>query len=179
MRSLPWLALLFCVGGIGCRHKAPPYQIPQGALVPVELEAPLPGEDSAEIATLPLPDLGPLPTTPPAPPVQRRRPTTPREETQPAAPVPAEAAPADLAIGSLSTGSDATPQIQQQAQEMISSIVKRISTLSSRTANTQRRELDKVRNFVKQAQQALNTGDTDGAKNLATKARLLMDDLEK
>jgi hypothetical protein len=32
---------------------------------------------------------------------------------------------------------------------------------------------------VEQAQQALTSGDSDGAINLATKARVLMDDLEK
>jgi hypothetical protein len=36
-----------------------------------------------------------------------------------------------------------------------------------------------VRHFLDQAQQALNSGDADGAMNLATKAKLLMDDLEK
>jgi hypothetical protein len=36
-----------------------------------------------------------------------------------------------------------------------------------------------VRNFLEQAQQALNSGDADGATNLATKARLLMDEVEK
>jgi hypothetical protein len=176
-RSLPVLALILCAGAVGCRHKAPPYAIPLGALVPVELAEPPADEDQASIETLPLPDLDPIPSTPPVPPVQRRRPAASKEEAQPVA--PADTAPAELAIGSLSTGIGVTPQIQQQAQEMISSLVRRITLLSSRMAEQRRVELDRVRNFLKQAQQALNTGDTDGAKNLATKARLLMDDLEK
>jgi hypothetical protein len=172
------LALLFCATAIGCRHRVPAYTMPLGAQVPVELEEPAPDDEAATIATLPLPDLEPYLTTPPVPPAPRRRPASPKEEAQPPAQAPGEV-PADLAIGNLSTGSDVTPQIQQQAQDMISSIFKRIATLSSRTANAQRRELDKVRNFLKQAQQALDTGDMDGAKNLATKARLLMDDLQQ
>jgi phage shock protein A len=34
-----------------------------------------------------------------------------------------------------------------------------------------------VRNFQKQAQQALKAGDPEGAKMLATKGKLLLDDL--
>lgn len=179
VRCLRALALLLCAGTVGCRHRMQTFIIPRGAQAPVALEEPTSDVDQMTIATLPLPDLGPFPTTPPAPPVQRRRPAAPREETQPPATAPAEAAPAELAIGSLSTGVDATPQIQQQAQAMISSILRRIAALSSRTAEAQRRDVNNVRNFLKQAQQALNTGDIDGAKNLATKAGVLMDDLEK
>jgi hypothetical protein len=178
MRCLGVLALLVCVGATGCRHKVQAYTIPLGAQVPVLLED-SPPIDEGTIATLPLPDLGPLPETTPTVPVPRKRPATPREETQPTTAAPADAAPAELAIGNLSTGSDATPQIQQEAQAMISSILRQIAALSSRTADAQRRDLNKVRNFVKQAQQALNTGDMDGAKNLAVKAGVLMDELQK
>ncbi len=38
--------------------------------------------------------------------------------------------------------------------------------------------MSNVRNFQKQAQQALKTGDAEGAKTLATKGKLLLDDLE-
>jgi hypothetical protein len=79
----------------------------------------------------------------------------------------------------LSNGDEATAQTQQQAQEMIASILKRIAALPSKTANAQKREISKIRHFLDQAQQALNSGDAEGANNLATKARLLMDDLEK
>jgi hypothetical protein len=175
--AMPMLALLVCAAG--CRHRVPQFKIPVGALVPVELEIPSGDAGGGIIATLPLPDLEPFPSTPPAPPVQRRRPAAPREDTQPPAQPAMDAAPAQLAIGNLSTGTDATPQIQQQAEAMISSVFKRIEALSSRTAGSQRRELDRVRNFLKQAQQALNTGDIDGAKNLAVKAGLLVGGLEK
>jgi hypothetical protein len=175
--AMPMLALLACA--TGCRHKVAPFRIPVGALVPVQLEIPSGGFDEGIIATLPLPDLGPFPSMPPAPPVQRRRPAAPKEEPQPLAQPGADVAPAELAIGNLSTGTDTTPQIQQRAQEMISSVFKRMQALSSRTAGAQRRELDRVRNFLKQAQQALDTGDIDGAKNLAVKAGLLVDGIEK
>ena len=62
---------------------------------------------------------------------------------------------------------------------MISSILRRIAALTAKTADAEKRQIRQVRHFLDQAQQALRTGDTEGAKNLATKARLLMDDLEK
>jgi hypothetical protein len=91
----------------------------------------------------------------------------------------AEAGPAELAIGSLSTGGDVTPEVQQQAQEMIASLLKRIAGLPAKTAEAQRRQIRQVRHFLDQAQQALSSGDAEGARNLATKARQLMDDLQK
>ncbi len=36
-----------------------------------------------------------------------------------------------------------------------------------------------IRTYLKQAQQALGTGDMDGAHTLATKAKLLLDELTK
>ncbi|HEV2645438.1 MAG TPA: hypothetical protein VGU46_03645 [Acidobacteriaceae bacterium] len=103
----------------------------------------------------------------------------PKEEPAPPTPAVEETVPADLAIGSLSTGVNAAPQVQQQARDMIASISRRIGALSVRTAESQKRGVRQVRHFLDQAQQAINTGDTEGAKNLVTKASLLMDDLEK
>ena len=83
------------------------------------------------------------------------------------------------AIGTLSTGGDAAPQSQQQAQDLIASILKRIAALPAKIANPRSSRFSQIRNFIDQAQKALNSGDAEGAKNLATKAKLLMDDLEK
>lgn len=171
------LALILVAGLAGCRHKPPAFVIPMGAQAPVDLlEIPLP-EPPPVIAEVPEPEPTPFPEIPPTLPIPRRRPT-PAPKDEPSTPA-TEAAPAELAIGSLSTGGDLAPQIQQQAQDMISSILKRIAALSAKTADAQKRQIRQVRHFLDQAQQALNSGDTEGAKNLATKARQLMDDLEK
>jgi hypothetical protein len=163
-------------GLAGCRHKVSAFPFPRGAQAPVALEEPADSDPPEMIADIPVPELPPI--SPPAPtPVPRRRPTpAPKEETPAQA---TESAPVELAIGTLSSGGDLAPQIQQQAQDMISSILKRISALSSKTADADKRQIRQVRHFLDQAQQALRTGDTEGAKNLATKARQLMDDLEK
>jgi hypothetical protein len=172
------LALLLAAGLAGCRHKAPAFVIPSGALAPVDLE-PLPQPDPPPmVATLPVPELPPLSEAPVATPIPRRRPATTPKEEQPSTQV-AENAPAELAIGTLSTGGGLAPAIQQQAQDMITSILKRIAALPAKVADAEKRQIRQVRHFLDQAQQALSSGDTEGAKNLATKAGLLMDDLEK
>ena len=51
--------------------------------------------------------------------------------------------------------------------------IKRPLSTDEKTTATQ------IRNYLKQAQQALDNGDTDGAHSLATKAKLLLDELTK
>jgi hypothetical protein len=177
----PAVSLVFLALGLaGCHHKRLAFVIPSGAKVPVELETIPPPDPPPTIASLLPPELPSLPPPPPpAPPAPRRRPT-PKEETQPSAPVTGVPETAALAaIGSLSTGGDAAPQSQQEAQDLITSILKRIAALSAKTADAQKKEVRQIQNFIDQAQKALTSGDAEGAKNLATKAKLLMDDLEK
>ncbi len=54
-----------------------------------------------------------------------------------------------------------------------------MNALPAQKAEEQKAQVSKVKNFLKDAQEALNTGDAEGAKTLATKAKLLLDDLEK
>jgi hypothetical protein len=172
------LSALF-VGGLGgCRRRALRPVLPLGSLAPIELEAATDPDSLPLIESVPLPELGPLPPPPPAKPVPKKTPAT-KEEAQP--PVQAAAAPesAALAIGVLSIGGDAVPQSQQTARDLIAAITKRIAALPSKIADARKDQVRQVRHFLDQAQQALNSGDAEGAMNLATKAKLLMDDLEK
>jgi hypothetical protein len=171
------LSLGMALGLAGCRHKAKPVALPQTARAPIELET-IPGPQPPPlIATVPGPEPAPLPTPPP--PARRRRRATPAPA--PATPVQVASAPepAAVAIGSLSTGGDVTQQSQQQARDLIASIVKRIAALPGTLADAQKGAIRQVKQFLTQAQQALDSGDAEGAKNLATKAKLLMDDVEK
>jgi hypothetical protein len=171
------LGLLLATGLAGCRHKAIRFVIPQGAQVPIELQETTPPDSSPEIATLPPPELPISPAEPPKPPPRRRPVPTPKEDTQPPTQV-ADAASVAVAIGTLSTD-DAKPEVQQQTQELITSIRKRIAALPSKTAAGQKKQLGQVSHFLDEAQKALNSGDAEAAQNLAIKGRLLMDDLEK
>ena len=84
----------------------------------------------------------------------------------------------ESSIGALSAGGDATPKTQQDASELIVSCGQRLHD-SSQNTKEQRASLRKVEYFIKQAKQALGTGDAEGAMTLATKAKLLLDDLSK
>jgi hypothetical protein len=92
------------------------------------------------------------------------------------APVPS---PEETAIGALTAGGETNPQTKQEAADLIASIEKRLNALPAQKADEQKAQVSKVRNFWKDAQEALKTGDAEGAKTLATKAKLLLDDLEK
>jgi hypothetical protein len=87
--------------------------------------------------------------------------------------------PEETAIGALTAGGEASPQTKQEAAELIGSSEKRLNALSAQKAEEQKAQISKVRNFLKDAQDALKSGDAEGAKTLATKAKLLLDDLEK
>ena len=172
------LSALF-VGGLGgCHRRALRPVLPLASLAPIELEAAIDPDSLPMIEAVPPPELGPLPPPPPAKQVPKKTPAT-KEEAQP--PVQAAAAPesAALAIGVLSIGGDAAPQGQQTARDLIAAITKRIAALPSKIADARKNQVRQVKHFLDQAQQALNSGDADGAMNLATKAKLLMDDLEK
>jgi hypothetical protein len=61
----------------------------------------------------------------------------------------------------------------------IGAVEKRIGELPSATADREQKQVAKVRQFLKEASDALKGGDVEGAGILATKADLLMDDLSK
>jgi hypothetical protein len=182
LRRVSLLAVVFVGALAGCHHRAPGFSLAQLVLLPVELETSPAPESLPEIETLPEPEPPPLsPVSPPKVVARRRTATTPaaKDEGQPPAQVASEAEPAALAIGALTTGGDDAPQSQQEAQDLIASILKRIAALPAKTAAAQRRQIAQVRHFLDNAQKALDSGDAEGANNLATKAKLLMDELEK
>jgi hypothetical protein len=61
----------------------------------------------------------------------------------------------------------------------IAAVEKRIGDLPGGTIEREQKQITKVRQFLKEASDALKGGDVDGARILATKADLLMDDLTK
>jgi hypothetical protein len=131
----------------------------------------------------------PAPETPKAAEVQ---PTTPSPTKKPAAkkaapatvkPAPAAntgRAPETASIGELSAGnSPDNSKLRAQTAALIADIEKRIKALPASTLKQKQSALTKVQLFLKQAKDALNSGDPEGANNLATKSKLLLDDLLK
>ncbi len=186
--TLPALALVFALSGCAMHRKVQPFALPpftpvELAQVPGPAEVPMvEGDDDED-------DLPPVPVAEGAaePKRQRRKPApvkavvpTPPPETPPVqvaeAVTPAESA---SVIGEFTPGGDQDPKVQKEATDLIAANEKRLNSLSPEVARGQATLVSNVRNFQKQAQQALKAGDAAGAKTLATKGKLLLDDLEK
>lgn len=193
-----WQRLLLaaiCLGAAGCRHKVARPVLPPLATAPVPLDKTPEASTPAQVPSVPLQPV-PLPTVRAA----TKKAKKPKKKAVVAA-APALAPPAvapsvpvsptttttttgagtpsdSRAIGALSAGGDSRPETHQKAAELLASIDKRVSSLPSDTADKEKLQILRVRNFVHDAQVALHTGDADGALTLATKAKLLLDDLE-
>jgi ribosomal protein S20 len=174
---------LLC-GLSGCRHKTQIAPLP-AIQTPMEL-VDIPEPDNLPLLEATQEKLPPEPTAAAAAKLKRERKKTPKVAAAVAPPVVApvptasvEPSPEVTAIGALTAGGEESPQTKQEAADLIASIEKRLNALPSQTTDEQKAQISKVRNFWRDAQAALKSGDAEGAKTLATKAKLLLDDLEK
>lgn len=79
------------------------------------------------------------------------------------------------AIGQLSSGDPGASR--QQTEESIASIERGLKHLNRTLNGQEQRTAAHIREFLKQARQALASGDVDGAHTLAAKARVLLNEL--
>ena len=173
---------LMCLGAAGCRHK-------QTAMVlPIPPPQPLPVDTTAKADTQPLVQPVPIKTVPLTPVIVATKKVKKPKRSAPVmvAPPPPSAAPVQVAslpepnlIGALTPGGSDAPQRQREAQDLISVLERRVTALPQKIKDDLKVQLMQVRNFQKDAQSSLNAGDAEGALTLATKAKLLLDDLVK
>ena len=90
-------------------------------------------------------------------------------------PVPVPTTPEVSAIGQLSSGDPA--DVRQETQDSIASIEKELNGINRSLDAPEQKTADQIREFLKQAQSALSSGDVDGAHTLAAKARVLLAEL--
>jgi ribosomal protein S20 len=184
MQKIAWTTLWFglAIGLAGCRHQQQLAPLPP-VMAPVAL-VDIPEPDNLPMVEAPPENLPPVPVSTEAGKPKRKKkqppkvvvPTESVADTQvanAAAPTP------DAAVGALTAGGETNPQTKQEAEDLIASIDKRLNALSAQKVEEEKTQVSKVRNFWKDAQEALKSGDAEGAKTLATKAKLLLDDLEK
>jgi hypothetical protein len=171
--------LLGLTGCLPKKVKAP--VIPQ-AKVPLILEANKEPDPLPVVEKVPSPDL-PIPIAEAAATPRPRRRTVVRSPIAQGGAAPStqaasvESPDESVSIGEL-TGGDVNPQTRQEAADLIASNDKRLKALSASILKNQRTQVSKIRNFQKQAQDALSSGDAEGAKTLATKAKLLLYELD-
>jgi ribosomal protein S20 len=82
--------------------------------------------------------------------------------------------PAVPAVGNLTTSDPNTRQLTdasiEQTEKALNGITRKLNDQEQKTAA-------QIREFIKQARDALTSGDVDGAHTLATKAKVLLDEL--
>ncbi len=187
-RALGHSALCFSVLLMGCLHQQqPPPLAPQAKTpniyVPPPAEANLPPMKEGDTPPK-LTDAKPVAAAEEIKPKKKvKRQPTPVQPpvVAPAAPptVIAEETPA-ATLGALAPGGgSADPKQQQEVMGRIAAVEKRIGEVPSATADKEQKQIAKVRQFLKEASDALKGGDAEGAGILATKADLMMDDLKK
>ncbi len=174
------------LGAAGCRHKPAPVSIQVPPPSPVPLE-PVPEPKTpplvASVPTQPIP-LPRVTVPPPKKPKKVKRAAAPVQMAAVNVPPPpaataAAAADPSRVIGALTPGGGQVPELHQRAVELIAANEKRLAGLSADFRERQKEQLILVQNFQKQAQTVLSSGDADGAFTLATKAKVLLDDLQK
>ena len=181
--------------------QAPPLQTGKGTLPPPSSTQQQEKSETPLASPLPPPSAQSVPLPPPPPPKKVRHrvkpaPAKPADTAQANAagsPAPAptaaqvpvtQQASANVGtgspIGQLTTGDSAlgektkreTVDLIGETQQGLNGIKRSLSTEEKATAA-------QIHNYLKQAQQALDTGDTDGAHLLAIKAKALLDELTK
>jgi ribosomal protein S20 len=110
---------------------------------------------------------------PPPEPVQK--PPKHKKPTNTNPQVAANEPPAVSAIGTLSTGD--APTVRQQVDASIESTEKSLNGISRKLNDPEQKTAAQIREYLKEARDALTAGDVDGARNLANKAKAVLDEL--
>ena len=94
------------------------------------------------------------------------------------APTPTGDTTQPTSIGQLTAGptTDADAS-RRQASDLIQNTQRGINSLHRSLSGDQEKTVAQIRSFLMQAQRAMHNGDIDGASTLATKAKLLLDEL--
>ena len=185
--------------------QAPPLQTGKGTLAPPKTTQQAEKTDTPLASPLPPPSAQSVPLPPPTP-KKVRKPKKPKPADTPPAtagapaaspnsqagaapaataqvtpPPQLQTAPAgNSAIGQLTTGDSASGErTKHETADLIGSTQQGLSGIKRSLSNEEKATAGQIHNYLKQAQQALENGDADGAHLLATKAKVLLDELMK
>jgi hypothetical protein len=184
--------------------QAPPLQTGKGTLEPPKTTQQAEKSDTPLASPLPPPSAQSVPLPPPTP-KKVRKPKKPKPADTPqvagSAPAgsqngqagagaataqatpPAQLQPAvasNSAIGQLTTGDSASGErTKHETADLIGTTQQGLISIKRSLSNEEKATAGQIHNYLKQAQQALENGDADGAHLLATKAKVLLDELTK
>jgi hypothetical protein len=138
---------------------------------------PTPAELPASAMTIPVP---PPPAEITAPPQEIPKPR-PKHHKPVAKPTPALQAangtPGVSAIGLLSSGDPS--DLRRETEDSIAATERGLNGVNRRLSDQEQKTAAQIREFIKQARQALTSGDVDGAHTLAVKAKVLLGELSR
>ncbi len=177
-RNVAWLLPFFLTG---CFH-SPKAQIQQDQFL-----APLANLPKPPLVHPDLPDEAlVLPTQPlatdadmeqePVPPAKRRRPAKPVQQAANTPPEPAESLGVS-AIGELSSGEPSDMRLE--TSDWIATTERGLNSLGRTLSAQEQKTAAQIKEYLKQAKEALNSGDVDGAHTLAAKAKVLLGELNQ
>jgi hypothetical protein len=186
--------------------QAPPLQTGKGTLEPPKTTQQVEKTDTPLASPLPPPSAQSVPLPPPTP-KKVRKPKKPKPADTPqvtaagpaasqnsqasSGPATAQATPpaqlqaaatSNSAIGPLTTGDSASGErTKHETSDLIGSTQQGLSGIQAKRtlSDEEKATAGQIHNYLKQAQQALENGDADGAHLLATKAKVLLDELMK
>ncbi len=171
--SAAWLLPLLLTG---CFHHKT--QVAQNQPLAPPLEDTAPPKPEPAPTNLPPPEVTipmqpepqiPVPAEPVKKPVKHKKPANTNPQ------VASNEAPAVPAIGTLSTGD--APNVRQQTDDSIASTEKTLNGISRKLSDQEAKTAAQIREYLKEAREALTAGDAGGARNLAVKAKALLDEL--
>lgn len=172
-RSAAWLLPLLLTG---CIHKT---QVAQNQPLAPPIEDTPPPKPEPAPTNLPPPEVTipmqtqPQEITPPSEPV--KKPARHKKPANTNTQIASNGTPAVSAIGTLSGGDP--PNMRQRTDDSIASTEKSLNGITRKLSDQEQKTAAQIREFLKQARDALTSGDVDGAHTLALKAKVLLEEL--
>jgi len=175
-RNVAWLLPFFLTGCFHF-HKVHPQQDQQFAPPVANLPKPVSTHPDLPASAVTIPDQ-PLAievtvAPPPKPPAKHKKP--PKAATQQATAAPPAENPGVSAIGQLSSGDPS--DLRRDTVNSISATERGLNGLGRNLSSQEQKTAAQIREYIKQAREALNSGDVDGASTLAAKAKVLLGEL--
>ena len=192
-----WSVTLLAFICVGCgltkktppsQAQAPPLQTGKGTISSPDTSKP-PVASSPIASPLPLPSAQNVPIPPPPPPRKARHrvksapkpvDTTAQAATPPPTTPAATVEPVASPIGQLTAGDSAVGEkTKRETADLIAETQQGLAAIKRALSAEEQVTAAQIRTFLKQAEQAIENGDIDGAHTLATKSKLLLDELTK
>ena len=179
--SVAWLLPFLLTA---CFHKTKPSQlqpyapplstVPKPATMAVELPPSATTIPSQPLAS----DTDSKPQQALKPPVKRRKPVSKNpQQAANTAPQAANESPEVSAIGHLSSGDFS--DLRRETVDSIAATERGLNGIGRSLSDSEQKTAAQIREFLKQARAALNSGDVDGAHTLAAKAKVLLSELSQ